>query len=266
MIVGWKIEWEGWIMWSAICFPKEFIYFGERSSIFPSNSKRGPGPGGEAFLERKKSHILWMDIFFPSASSLPSLGEGGRAGRPPRSSWWAGYKGNVSQTSKCRNLPWSSSPNAGEKSTPVRPVGSTKGDVELAWGALAAREAGGLPIHPPQFSELGWSSSGPGTLRNWDLRRSYTRPALTELNVRLTPTETLVQRWVGKKNMHSRIFPVRALWWGRMLGIQSKQVWFRGRMHGRLPGGGDVYTATQRTEKDLAWSSQKVLSRWIKSV
>lgn len=149
MIVGWKIEWEGWIMWSAICFPKEFIYFGERSSIFPSNSKRGPGPGGEAFLERKKSHILWMDIFSPSASSLPSLGEGGRAGHPPRSSWWAGYKGNVSQTSKCRNLPWSSSPNAGEKSTPVRPVGSTKGDVELAWGALAAREAGGLPIHPP---------------------------------------------------------------------------------------------------------------------
>lgn len=31
----------------------------------------------------------------------------------------------------------------------LRPVGSTKGDVELAWGALAAREAGGLPIHPP---------------------------------------------------------------------------------------------------------------------
>lgn len=149
----------------------------------------------------------------------------------------------------------------------LRPVGSTKGDVELAWGALAAREAGGLPIHPPpQSSELGWSSSGPGTLRNWDLRRSYTHPALTELNVRLTPTETLVQRWVGKKNMHSRIFPVRALWWGRMLGIQSRQVWFRGRMHGRLPGGGDVYTATQRTERDLAWSGQKVLNRWIKSV
>ena len=95
--------------------------------------------------------------------------------------------------SKCRNLPWSSSPNPGEKSTPLRPVGSTKGDVELAWGALAAREAGGLPIHPPS-SELGWSSSGPGTLRNWGLRRSYIRLAFTELNVRLTATEALVQR------------------------------------------------------------------------